>query len=247
MVATGSQTKAPDIEAASDEYAKRFSGAVGQWFLRVQAKATLNMLAEYSGASILDVGGGHGQTAKPLVENGYDLTIFGSSESCKRQVRNLIQENRCRFDVGSIMSLPYPNNHFDVVISYRMMAHIRDWEGFLSEISRVSRGAVVVDYPDIISFNYLKKYLFHMKSKVEHKTREYRCFRMSKVVSEFEEAGMSYSDHYRQFFWPMALHRYLGSVRTSVLAEKICRSIGLTSVWGAPVILKVSYSGSEDR
>lgn len=246
MVSTGSQTKAPDIEAASDEYAKRFSGAVGQWFLRVQTTATLNMLAEYPGASILDVGGGHGQTAEPLVDSRYDLTIFGSSESCKKQVRDLIREGHCDFDVGNIMSLPYPSGHFDVVLSYRMMAHVRDWKGFLSEISRVSKEAVVIDYPGLRSFNYFKKYLFSLKSNVEHKTREYRCFEMSRIVSEFEEVGMSYSNHYRQFFWPMALHRYVGSVHTSILAEKICRGIGLTSVWGAPVILKVSNSEHED-
>lgn len=242
MVARGSQPTAPDIETASDEYAKRFSGAVGQWFLRVQAEATLNMLAEYPGASILDVGGGHGQTAEPLIKNGYDLTIFGSSESCQKQVRDFIRENRCDFDVGSIMNMPYPDDNFDVVLSYRMMAHVEDWGSFLSEITRVSKRSVIVDYPDLRSFNYFKEYLFDLKDKVESETRRYKCFRMSRVLSEFEEMRMSYSDHYRQFFWPMALHRWMGSVRTSVTAEQICRRIGLTSVWGAPVILKVDNS-----
>lgn len=239
------QAEAPDIETASDEYAKRFSGAVGQWFLKVQTAATLEMLAEYPEASILDVGGGHGQTAKPLVNNGYDLTIFGSSESCKKQVQDLLRERCCSFEVGDMKNLPYPNNHFDVVISYRMMAHVRRWEEFLSEISRVSKKAVIVDYPDLRSFNYLKRYLFSIKETVEHKTREYKCFRMSEVVLKFEDLGMYYSGHYRQFFWPMALHRFMRSVYASAISEKICRKIGLTSLWGSPVILKVRKSRHE--
>jgi ubiquinone/menaquinone biosynthesis C-methylase UbiE len=242
-----SLTKAPDVEAASNEYAERFSGAVGEWFLSVQEAATLQMLAPYPEAGVLDVGGGHGQTAVPLIENGYDLTILGSSEACKTQVRNLVEDGKCRFDVGDVIELPYPDDCFDVVISYRMVPHIREWERFLAELSRVSRKAVVIDYPDTRSFNYFKKYFFYLKKSIEEGTRRYKCFKMSTLLSRLEELGMSYSDHYRQFFWPMFLHRGMGSVRLSMPAEKACREIGLTSLWGAPVILKVVHSEPEGR
>lgn len=242
MAPVDSSEEAPDVETASDEYAKRFSGAVGEWFLRVQKEATLRMLAPYPGASVLDVGGGHGQTAVPLIENGYDLTILGSSEACKNQVRELVEKGWCRFDVGDVIDLPYPDNRFDVVISYRMLPHIREWEKFLYEMSRVSKIAVVIDYPDIRSFNYFKRYFFGIKKGIERGTREYKCFGTSSLLSRFEELEMSYSDHYRQFFWPMFLHRGMGSVRLSVLAEKACRRVGLTSLWGSPVILKVVHS-----
>lgn len=245
MTSSGSLREAPDIETASDEYAERFSGAVGEWFLRVQEAATLRMLAPYPEASILDIGGGHGQTAVPLIENGYDLTILGSSETCKNQISDLVKKGECGFDVGDVIDLKYPDNCFDVVISYRILPHIRKWKKFLSEMARVSKTAVVLDYPDTNSFNYFKKYLFVLKKKIEEGTREYRCFETSRLISKFEEFGMSYSDHYRQFFWPMALHRGMGAVRLSVLAEKACRRIGLTSLWGSPVILKVVHSGNQ--
>lgn len=240
MASSPSPSEAPDIETASAEYAKRFSGAVGEWFLKVQREATLKMLAPYPGASVLDVGGGHGQTAAPLIENGYDLTILGSTASCKRQIRDLVREGKCNFETGSMLDIPYESDRFDIVLSYRIIPHIENLDRFLSELARVSKSAVVVDYPDLRSFNYFKEYLFFLKDRVEEGTRKYRCFEMSSLLSRFEDLGMYYSDHYRQFFLPMFLHRTIGSVRVSMGAEKTFRSIGLTSVFGSPVILKVS-------
>jgi len=47
-----------DVETSSEDYAGRFSGAVGAWFLKVQEDATLHMLSPHAGASVIDVGGG---------------------------------------------------------------------------------------------------------------------------------------------------------------------------------------------
>src|SRR5437867_1321195 len=102
----------PDIETSSEDYALRFSGKVGSWFLAVLEEATLRMLAPYPGAKILDVGGGHGQLTNALVRNGYQVTILGSSDSCKTRVQKLLEENRCEFKVGDILDIPYPNQSF---------------------------------------------------------------------------------------------------------------------------------------
>src|SRR5262245_53053861 len=47
-----------DVATSSADYARRFAGGVGAWFLEVQAKATVELLAPWPGASVLDVGGG---------------------------------------------------------------------------------------------------------------------------------------------------------------------------------------------
>ena len=62
-----------DIETSSDEYASRFSGEIGEWFLKVQEDATLGILAPFTQAKILDVGGGHGQLTGALIENNYSF------------------------------------------------------------------------------------------------------------------------------------------------------------------------------
>ena len=56
---------APDVETASEDYARRFAGEVGRYFLDVQAEIVLEMLASWPQASVLEVGGGHAQLAGP--------------------------------------------------------------------------------------------------------------------------------------------------------------------------------------
>ena len=69
------ERETPDIETSSDAYAQRFSGQVGAWFLRIQEQVILNMLNRWPGASILEVGGGHGQVVGALIRQGHAVTV----------------------------------------------------------------------------------------------------------------------------------------------------------------------------
>ena len=69
-----------DIETSSAAYASRFSGPTGSWLLRVQAEATLSMLQSYPQATILEVGGGHGQLTPHLLKAGHSVTVLGSDK-----------------------------------------------------------------------------------------------------------------------------------------------------------------------
>ncbi len=76
---SGRATEDADVSSSSDDYARRFAGAVGQWFLDIQTGITLDLLRELPpAASVLDVGGGHAQVAPPLIAAGYDVTVIGS-------------------------------------------------------------------------------------------------------------------------------------------------------------------------
>ncbi len=75
-----------DIETASDDYAARFSGAVGSYFLQVQSRLTLDLLEDLPRASVLDVGGGHAQLTRPLIDNGYTVTVTGSADICRTRL-----------------------------------------------------------------------------------------------------------------------------------------------------------------
>jgi 2-polyprenyl-3-methyl-5-hydroxy-6-metoxy-1,4-benzoquinol methylase len=73
----------PDVETSSRAYARRFAGKVGAWFLAVQLRAVRKLLAPFGpGATLVDVGGGHGQLATPLAACGYEVTVLGSHPSC---------------------------------------------------------------------------------------------------------------------------------------------------------------------
>ncbi|MFQ5674535.1 MAG: class I SAM-dependent methyltransferase [bacterium] len=236
---TGCSIETPDIETSSEDYATRFSGKVGEWFLRVQEKATLRMLSEWQGATVLDVGGGHGQLTRPLLSRGYDVTVVGSDDSCQNRIRDCLNHDRCRFEVGNVLQLPFENKSFDLVISFRLVPHVEQWPRLISELTRVARKAVVVDYPTLRSINYLTPILFKLKKTIEGNTRYYRSFYENELIDSFLEHGFVKAGRYGEFFLPMVMHRALKLPLLSSFLEGVCRGAGLTALFGSPVILKM--------
>ncbi|WP_250565703.1 class I SAM-dependent methyltransferase [Adonisia turfae] len=227
-----------DIETSSEDYASRFAGAIGEWLLQVQEAATLKMLAAYPGAKVLDVGGGHGQLTKVLIEQGYDVTVLGSAEICKARIQTYLDQGQCAFQVGNVLDMPYSDNAFDVVISYRFLAHVTQWQQFLRELTRVAGKAVIVDYPTVRSVNAIAPALFKFKKGLEGNTRPFVCYHEQEIIDHCESIGWHPSQRYAQFFWPMVLHRTLGKPKVSSLLEQAPRLLGLTRLLGSPVIAK---------
>ena len=128
-----------DIETSSEEYARRFAGDIGKWLLKIQEDATLPLLGHYRNASILDVGGGHGQLTKPLIDSGFKVTIFGSTSACATRTLHLRDGKSYHFIAGNLLTLPFIDRAFDVVISYRLLPHVTHWEQLLSEMCRVAK------------------------------------------------------------------------------------------------------------
>ncbi|MCB9107464.1 MAG: class I SAM-dependent methyltransferase [Anaerolineales bacterium] len=239
MMQTTNFPEIADIETSSEDYARRFAGHIGAWFLEVQAEATLAMLKPYPRATILDVGGGHGQLTPSLISNGYNVTVLGSAVSCQKRIEDLVARNLCTFKVGNILNLPYPDKAFDVVISYRLLPHVQQWKPYLSELARLARLAIILDYPEIQSINYIAPYLFKYKKQLEGNTRPFTCFKKADLLQEFQALGFVEEQIYPEFFVPMVIHRKLKSVNISSALENVSRSLGLTYRFGSPVILKV--------
>jgi len=235
-------TETPDIATSSEEYAKRFSGKIGEWFLKVQAEAALKMLSDYPGATVLDVGGGHGQLVEPLSKQGYKVTVLGSNKACREKIQRLIDNNLCEFKVGDLLNTPFENKSFDITITFRQMAHVRDWKRFISELTRIARKAVILDYPSLRSLNYINHIFplsFKVKKGLEADTRPFTLFRESELMMTFNKNNFIYGEKYPQFFLPMFFHRKLGSPAISIPMEKIFRMFGITGIFGSPVILKM--------
>ena len=85
-----------DIETSNDDYATRFKGATGAWMLAVQARMTRALLGNRPRGSLLDVGGGHGQLAFPLADDGWNVTVLGSAPSCRARIAALADVKRVR-------------------------------------------------------------------------------------------------------------------------------------------------------
>ncbi len=225
-----------DLHSASAEYAARFSGPAGKWLLGVQERIVLSRLKACSNCKILDVGGGHGQIAQPLVSHGYSVRVFGSSVDALTQVRELNQKGRCEVDSGDILNIPYPERHYDVVTCFRLVPHSIDWKNLVGELCRVAKRTVIIDYPVRHSVNALTPLLFGAKKGFEGNTRHFLLFSDNEINEVFVENGFRCVSLTKQFFFPMVIHRALKSPTFSSFIEWFPRVVGLTHLWGSPVI-----------
>jgi SAM-dependent methyltransferase len=229
-----------DVESSSDLYARRFAGPVGQWFLDLQAQLTLDCLAGLPpGGAVLDVGGGHAQLAPSLADAGYRVTVVGSDPSCGTRLRPLTEAGRCRFEVADLLALPYPDQAFEAVVCYRMLAHSVDWRRLVGELCRVARHRVVVDYPARRSVNVASDALFRIKNSIERgTTRPFALYGRAEVARAFAAVGFQVTQERPQFLLPMAFYRLAGSAALARTAEGLARAAGLTGLLGSPVIAR---------
>lgn len=239
-VGTESPHERADIETASDAYAARFSGAIGAWMLNLQERLTLEILSDLPGASVLDVGGGHGQLARPLSRAGYRVTVLGSDASCQNRIADLVAAGACTFRTGNVIALPFPDGAFDAALSFRLLTHCTAWPVLVGELCRVARHRVVVDYPTGQSLNAVAPALFGAKKKLEGNTRAWTLFRHAEIEAAFDRHGFKPVRRAPQFFLPMVLHRALKCRPLSSALESTCAALGLTRRWGSPVIVAMS-------
>jgi len=229
----------PDVETASDDYASRFAGSVGAWFLDLQARCTLELLRGVApGATVLDVGGGHGQLTPALLAAGYDIVVLGSAPEAGARIARYCESGRCRFTVGDLTNLPYPARSFDIVISFRLLPHMRAWRRVIAEACRVARTTVIVDYPSSRSINVFADRLFGLKRRIERNTRPFTLFHPRDIAGAFTEHGFVITGSKPQFLWPMVLHRAHGSRFLGGVLESVPRALGLTRLLGSPVIAR---------
>ncbi|MFN2350971.1 MAG: NAD-dependent epimerase/dehydratase family protein, partial [Kiritimatiellia bacterium] len=192
------------------------------------------------GATVLEVGGGHGQLAGPLVRAGYRLTVTGSAPECRRRIADLVDQGRCTFLVADNLKLPFADREFDAVVCVRLVMHCDErWPQLVAELCRVARRLVVIDYPTSQSLNCFAERLFKAKRRLEGNTRTFRLFRHRELQDAGDAQGFVPTSRRGQFFWPMVLHRMLRRRRLAAALEWLPGIIGLTALWGSPTILRM--------
>ena len=231
----------PDVETATEGYARRFTGPAGRFLLRWQELSVQRLLGREASGSmrVLEVGGGHGQLTPMLLERGLDVWVQGSALGCADRIRPLMEtsQGRLHFVVSSLLSLPFADRHFDLVIGIRLLAHVAQWQRLLKEMARVCRHRLLVDYPPATGLNALVPFLFSVKRGIEGDTRTYTSYKSTAVVGALRHEQFRRFAIRRQFLVPMGIHRAARSRRLSSAAESTCRVLGLTGVLGGPALL----------
>lgn len=232
-----------DVETSSDTYARRFAGPVGAFFLERQARAVLELLRPWPHASVLDVGGGHGQVTGALIGAGHAVTVLGSDSACEARVREWTGAGRARFVAADLLEPGLAERGFDVVLSLRLLPHARSFERLVAALARLARVAVVVDYPARRSVNALSGLLFGLKRGVEGDTRPFRVFADTEVEAAFAAHGFAPTGRLPQFLAPMAFYRAARSAALARAAEGAASVLGLTRAFGSPVVLRLERRG----
>lgn len=228
----------PDIESSTPDYASRFSGETGEWFLSIQSQALKSALSNDNDKkyTILDVGGGHGQDVDIITSLDHQLTILGSNASCAQMIRNELHKGRVKFDQGSLLDMPYKDDEFEICVSFRMLPHLERWQDHIVELCRVSSNKVVVDFPTIRSVNFFSDVFFPLKKGIEKNTRPFKLFSEQEIIHIFNQNGFLLHQRSPEFFFPMALHRAIKNVHISRFLESIAKRTGLNYFFGSPLI-----------
>lgn len=227
-----------DIETSSADYARRFAGKAGRYLLDVQAMAVREALRGLKPGRALDVGGGHGQLVPVLRELGWNVTVHGSDPECERNLRELHGQRDVEFLLSDMFAVPRPDASFDLVLAVRLVSHCDDWPRLLAEMCRLSRQAVLIDYPCQSGLNALTPWLFSLKKSLEGNTRTYTSFSRAQLAQQFAASGFDRLTEVKQFLLPMVVHRRTHAAAPFRAFESVARSVGLTGRFGSPAILR---------
>ena len=121
----------------------------GWWTMNARDKARLFELADFTDKVVLDVGSGSGRLAFAAAEKAAWVYASEPVDMLREFMRDKIKREsikNMRVVDGVVLSLPYPDNTFDIVISAHVVADEYDAE--IAELTRVCKsGGWLLDSP----------------------------------------------------------------------------------------------------
>jgi ubiquinone/menaquinone biosynthesis C-methylase UbiE len=151
-------------------------------------RSLLAALGPSAGRSLLDIGGGTGNFAEALAEEGFGVGLCDySPEMARRAAAKLGGAPVAVADAGH---LPFAGGSFECAISVNVLGHVEDWRTMLAEARRVIRGGPYVmkaSTRETLEANWVVEYLPGIRdhAPLHHYQRE------SAIIDALREAGFS--------------------------------------------------------
>ena len=228
-----------DPAMASSFDAKRFGGPIGSMLLRDQERVLAEFLGDVSGLRILDMATGTGRAALALARRGANVTGLDASREMLSVARARAAEAglAIEFVEGDAHALTFADRAFDEVVCLRMLMHVPDWRRALSELCRVTRERLVLDYPALGSTAALQAMWRHAASAAGRRVEAYRVFSGREIARELDRHGFRVIATHKQFVLPIAFHKAVGSPGFTRNVEKLLAGAGVLRLAGSPVTI----------
>jgi ubiquinone/menaquinone biosynthesis C-methylase UbiE len=146
----------------------------------------LEALGPTDGRSVLDIGGGTGNFALALRDEGFRVSVCDYSPEMAR--RALAKLSGAAVFVADAAHLPFADGSFDCAILVNVLGHVEDWRTMLAEARRVVSGGPYVmkaSTRETLEANWVVEYLPGIRdhAPVHHYQRE------SAINGALREAG----------------------------------------------------------
>ncbi len=132
---------------AGRAYDQEFKSLTGWYVNESEIRPVRDLVEDFHGKRVLDVGCG---TGRYLGLYPGDNQMVGADLSTAMMVEARQKKPSAFFVSASADQLPFPDSSFDVVMSVRVLQHLRDQQAMVSEMARVTKpGGRVI----LISYN----------------------------------------------------------------------------------------------
>jgi ubiquinone/menaquinone biosynthesis C-methylase UbiE len=226
-----------DPETARTFDQQRFGSEVGEFIKRTQESVVFSNLPDVNGWKVVDVGAGTGRLTIAFLQHGAEVVACDYSDEMLKVLQSKISTPALQTQKADAQDLPFADQTFHCALSFRMLMHVMDWKKALTELCRVSRDWVIIDFPPRRGFLRFAPLFHRIKKPFVKNLQAYKVLSPDDVRSILKSQNFDVQSMDSGFLLPITVHRLLRSARTTGALEKVFAKTGLTQLFGSPLTI----------
>lgn len=201
-------------------YLKYYDFEKNHWWFRARAEILKDYIGKhcqgFQKLKIINVGAATGGSIEWLTQLG-EVT---SLEFDKESVSFIREHLKAGVTEGSILSLPFEENTFDLVCAFDVIEHIEDDIRGVQELARVckSKGSVLITVP-------AHMHLWSQHDVVNHHYRRYEVRSLLGLLKALPKGNVKFITYFNHYFYiPIMIIRRMNNLFSLLLRSKKLKS-----------------------